>query len=760
MRKFLTLSMLLGVAASIEAAPALDATSVKSLDKAQVKQEMLSKQEKKAKMTEKFQSKKDVVAGPKHAMAAGSTVDLVFDDYSAKDYGGDWQIIGKDEDYVLSIDVLTDDLAGSFSSIDGDFDLDYTYVGNYNTYEETWAVEATATFTTVGYITTITGYLLCDNGVTYNYTMTKDSSPKTINISGELVWEYYESDGDYYIVISDDTYDVYLDIFTTTFTGHYTEEDLFAYYSYIEYGTSYPPTQVGYESADITITGSDAEGYTLNATLVGDDGNTYIVTGTKDAKPELVELPVGAVVETWYAKYTKTASSGTTKESGTVNIAFVGGDVYVQGLIDDFPTAWVKGTVTGSVVTFPAIQYVGDFSSYFIYAAGVNTVTSALVDFKMSYDADALTLTSIEGIDLVGNAKKDELYPLSRYTKMLFSVDEPQDPTYTIPYFNALKTVDDAEYFTIIDANADGKTWLTTGGSTRYTYNSSSDADDWLVTPGIILQAGKKYSFSIDVRSYNANYPERFEVMMGNDKTVAALTTEVIASTEVANGSFSTYTGVVSALADGTFYFGVHAISDADMWTMYVQNLVIEEYVAPAVLNEGGFATFSYAEDATIATEGIKAYKAAVSGDVITLTELEGYIPAGTGVLLYSETQAGDGVDVEAAAGKAADVAGNDLLPTTLADGSLAVKTSDDVYALGANNEFLHFTGSAFVPNRAYLIYTGSAARLTVEFEDATGIRTIATEAQRAAVIDLLGRQIENNQKGLQINNGKVVLVK
>ena len=707
-----------------------------------------------------LQSKTDMAAGPKHAMAAGATVDLSFDDCDIYNYGTDYQIVGDDGEYMISLDIFTDQLDGSFTT--EDFDLDYTYFGDYSTYETADAVEATANITTVGYITTFTGYLLCDNGVTYNYTMIKDNTPKTIEITGDLLYQYYEDTQDYYIEVQgkvdEVTYDVYIDILTTSLVGHYTEADLDPAYCGIQYGSSYSPTTVHYVSADITITGSDAEGYVMNATLVGDDNNTYKVTATKVATPDLVELPAEAVVETWYTKYDKTTSSSTVKVAGNADVAFVGNDVYVKGLIDIFPDSWVKGTLTGSVVTFPALQYVGD-NGYFVYAVGVNPSTGVLMDYQMTFDADAKSLTYIEGNDLLANVSTTEVMYFAWYQKMQITQDEPQAPTYPVPYSNALATADDVENFTVIDANNDGKTWLTTSNQTRYTYNTAKAADDWLITPGIILQAGKKYSFSIEVRSYNASYPERFEVMMGNANTVEALTTEVIASTDVADGTYKTYSGVVAAPADGTYYFGVHAISDKDMWSMYVRNLAIEEYVAPAVLNAGGYATFSYAEDVTIATEGVKAYKAAVSGDVITLTELEGDIPAGTGVLLFSESLSDADLELGAATGVAADVTGNALMPTTLADGSLAVKTSDDVYALGADNQFLHYTGSAFVPNRAYLIYTGSAARLTVEFEDATGIRTIANEAQRAAVIDLLGRQTDREQ-GLQIRGGKVIMVK
>lgn len=164
-------------------------------------------------------------------------------------------------------------------------------------------------------------------------------------------------------------------------------------------------------------------------------------------------------------------------------------------------------------------------------------------------------------------------------------------------------------------------------------------------------------------------------------------------------------------------------------------------------LNDAGYATFSAKDASFIATEGITAYKAAVNGELITLTELTGNIPGGTGVMLYGET-AGTKVDLPVAtSGSNADVTGNALKATTLDDGSLAAMESN-VWALGSGKQFLQYTGAAFVHNRAYLVHTqaASAKAMRIVFDnEADGLNAVISEKSR---------------EGKIIENGSIVIVK
>lgn len=147
------------------------------------------------------------------------------------------------------------------------------------------------------------------------------------------------------------------------------------------------------------------------------------------------------------------------------------------------------------------------------------------------------------------------------------------------PYLQTFDTEAALDDFTLIDGNEDAKVWkfYKSGEEkcVRMQYNTKIDMDDWLVTPGIDLEAGKTYKFSMDVRGYNATAKEKFEVMMGTAPTVAALTTSVIPVTEIQSKEYDNFEEYITPTVSGKYYFGVHGMSVKNQWYLYVDNLAI-----------------------------------------------------------------------------------------------------------------------------------------------------------------------------------------
>lgn len=307
--------------------------------------------------------------------------------------------------------------------------------------------------------------------------------------------------------------------------------------------------------------------------------------------PTLVELPEGAVVETWYNNATQVSNSGNTPVETSAKVAFVGDDVYLSGIFANFPDAWIKGTIDGTTVTFSGLQFIGEYSGYNIFAVG--TDGEGLVDFQMTYDAAAKTLTSVN--DLLANAKEDAIYYLEWYTGISITKDAPAEPVATTgadvdaPYVNALASAEDFADFGVIDSNKDGKTWAYSDSyGASYSYSSTNAANDWLISPAIKLEAGKKYHFAIDAK--NNGYPEKFEVLLGTEAKASALTQTVLAATEVTLKDFVTFENEAVEVAEtGYYHFGIHAISDADQFRLMVANFVVEagvEGTAPAAVTD------------------------------------------------------------------------------------------------------------------------------------------------------------------------------
>ena len=85
-----------------------------------------------------------------------------------------------------------------------------------------------------------------------------------------------------------------------------------------------------------------------------------VYTEMEPKSRDLVELPEGVTAEPWTIT---TLSSDTVISTvlGKVAIDFL--DVYVQGLFESFPEAWVKGTLLGDKVIFDEYQYLGTYNS-------------------------------------------------------------------------------------------------------------------------------------------------------------------------------------------------------------------------------------------------------------------------------------------------------------------------------------------------------------------------------------------------------------
>ena len=338
------------------------------------------------------------------------------------------------------------------------------------------------------------------------------------------------------------------------------------------------------EAGTITLDGSSQDKIIA---VYWDDDNSWsgygdyntvwtLDTEYQPASTDPIVLPDGAEVQNWYADGTGSAAVPT-----DVMVAFVGNEVYISGLTSNFPDAWIKGTLDGTTVTFSKFQFVGMYSSTMpIWAVGADSETGNLQDFTMTYDSEAQTLALDANQLIVFNAAEDRMYYLSYIESLTIYAEEPAPSVIeTLPYVNTFDDAADQKHFTIIDANQDGRTWNWYSGMARYTYSSTNQGDDWLVSPAIKLQAGKKYAFSIAAHAQQASYPERIEVKAAQENTAEALAagTEVLPSTDVTTPGFVTYENNEFTVAEsGYYYIGVHAISDKDQYYLYVDDFVLE----------------------------------------------------------------------------------------------------------------------------------------------------------------------------------------
>ena len=196
--------------------------------------------------------------------------------------------------------------------------------------------------------------------------------------------------------------------------------------------------------------------------------------------------------------------------------------------------------------------------------------------------------------------------------------------------------------WTIIDANNDGSTWsISSSGYAAYNYNQNNAANDWLVYSSIALEAGKTYTFNLDAWRRGTNYPEKLEVKFASANTATALSagTTIIAETTVTSTSQTSpnaLSNTFTVTSSGNYYIGIHATSAKDMYTLYVDNMLITtESNDPTIIASTNSVNLSATPNGT-ASETIT-----VTGENLT-TDITATI-SGTDASLFSVSPATTG---------------------------------------------------------------------------------------------------------------------
>ena len=179
------------------------------------------------------------------------------------------------------------------------------------------------------------------------------------------------------------------------------------------------------------------------------------------------------------------------------------------------------------------------------------------------------------------------------------------------------------------------------------------------------------------------------------------------------------------------------------------------------------YSTFYSGLEAYALPSDVKAYRATFNdrGDFILLTHIEGdVLPQGEAVLLYRETGGNvsmqvvppssvmktDGNQLRGVDVQTAQTSGNKYFKFSYAQHGLGFYRMDDDEMLAANKAFISLPASTQVPSCIGLI-----------FEEETAIDKIneSTSQQAGEIYNLSGQRIGRMQRGVNIVNGKKVVI-
>lgn len=153
------------------------------------------------------------------------------------------------------------------------------------------------------------------------------------------------------------------------------------------------------------------------------------------------------------------------------------------------------------------------------------------------------------------------------------------------PYYQDFSGENPLEGFTVLDENGDENLWHVYDSNVRIDYNSDLAMNDWLILPALKLTAGKTYKVAFRTWAQSLATPERIEVCCGAAPEASAMTDTLLAPTmiEVLGEDAQIISATFTPDSTGQYYIGFHAISDANTYYLYVDDIAVTaEAVAEA----------------------------------------------------------------------------------------------------------------------------------------------------------------------------------
>ena len=197
----------------------------------------------------------------------------------------------------------------------------------------------------------------------------------------------------------------------------------------------------------------------------------YYMGVTLDTEAETTITPPDGLTTEKYTMSYKASATDTKTQSLRIDVGLDGEDIYIKGIWDGLPEAWVKGRVSGNTVTLDGGQYLGiyqdtEFDKYAMYLTVFNSVTGAMIP-QVTFDYDALTRTlSAASAPLSIGINKTGYLSVQDYYAPVLTPEEPagisltsNDSPSTANYYDLQgRKADKATKGLLIMKSADGKT--------------------------------------------------------------------------------------------------------------------------------------------------------------------------------------------------------------------------------------------------------------------------------------------------------------
>ena len=324
-----------------------------------------------------------------------------------------------------------------------------------------------------------------------------------------------------------------------------------------------------------------------------------------------------------------------------------------------------------------------------------------------------------------------------------------------------------------------------TGDSNTVLTNSSEylDSEDWntftKVYAGKVLSGDTDGHFKFGTGSAEGTAATKSIALTGNGK----LTYKVQRYSSTENGNLTiTVTGATATgdmnvtgtdkwvektvyLTEATGNVVITFATTSSGYRIRVDDILLTQVTSEpvAITSATGFATLytAYPLDFSTLSSELKAYTAKVTGNTVTLTQVDN-VPANTGIVLKGDVKTHNVPVIASSTTEKGDLTGS--VTEDLVYDSEATK---DYFYLGINAgkaQFKRLTSGSIGAGKAYLALDKSttARELDVVFDETTALTLVNSEKRtvNSDIYNLAGQRVANPTKGLYIVNGRKVVVK
>lgn len=110
-------------------------------------------------------------------------------------------------------------------------------------------------------------------------------------------------------------------------------------------------------------------------------------------------------------------------------------------------------------------------------------------------------------------------------------------------------------------------------------YFHENAANSYLFSRGLNLKADETINLKFDYMGIDAWFPEKMEVLIGTEPTVAAMTQQIWIDEEIIHYPYETASVDFTVPADGVYYIAFRAFSDPDQFYLSLDNIKIDKKV-------------------------------------------------------------------------------------------------------------------------------------------------------------------------------------